>query len=362
MKKPAIIKLTFSIVLGIVAIMVISCSNTTQIQKMQTLIDKDDFAGVQNEVSSGVDVNQVLVYAVNAKRYQIVKLLLDKGANPNKVELTYDIQGSVEKVDTNYFYRVVQGPGKTPLWYAIANQDKEMVKILLDKGAVVDRDYMESSATSDSAFIDLVSMSTGVIRQAFKVKSLKDSGFDPTRLAGALQYTKDGPEVIFEGCKWTDRYIQQQKLQVDYLRSSGSVAEQLSKIEVYNLNVNFPSANLMVPPKSLWQQNEIWVEGTMLVKLYVPVKYLPIYDKRQYITIWGDYGEMDIEDAHILSWTSSESAVRMVKLKGEDVLEGYVLSNVPPHQGSRRIKLIDFAKSTGNIEILRLLSETQRTK
>ena len=113
----------------------------------------------------------------------------------------------------------------------------------------------------------------------------------------------------------------------------------------------------------MWQPDELWIAGTMLVKIYVPVKSLPGYDKPHLLTMYGDYGDMTLGDAYINSWTTTGlSAIRRIEYKNEDAREGYVLCNVPPRKGGKRISLTDFAKSTGDAEIVGLLSNSQLTK
>jgi ankyrin repeat protein len=66
-------------------------------------------------------------HATPADRYEIVKLLIAHGVDPN--------QRTIAGVPTGLFWRDVRTRGETPLHRAAAYASEETVKLLLDHGA-----------------------------------------------------------------------------------------------------------------------------------------------------------------------------------------------------------------------------------
>lgn len=111
-----------------------------------------DSAKVRELLAAGVDVNAAnrygataLAYACDKGHTEVVKLLLDKGANPNT---------------RDSFYK------QTPLAWAVGNGHTEIVRTLLDKGAEGEAEALAGATASGNAAIVQVILERGKVGAA----------------------------------------------------------------------------------------------------------------------------------------------------------------------------------------------------
>ncbi len=111
-----------------------------------------DVAKVRGLLAAGVDVNAAnrygataLAYACDKGHVEVVKALLDKGANPNTKDS---------------FYK------QTPLAWAVSNGHAEIVRTLLDKGAEGEAEALAGASASGNAAIVQVILERGKVGAA----------------------------------------------------------------------------------------------------------------------------------------------------------------------------------------------------
>ena len=130
-------------------------------QNLSDAVWNGDILHVQHLIASGDDVNAEsedaitpLFLAITKKHYDMVKLLLDSGADVNheiqkkdSTPLLYAI-GQKQKdivellLDRGADVNFVIKDNRTPLYYAIIGKQKDIVELLLDRGADVNHEIM----------------------------------------------------------------------------------------------------------------------------------------------------------------------------------------------------------------------------
>jgi hypothetical protein len=320
----------------------------SQSVRFSAAIKNNDLAKAERIIASGMDPNEGIIEAAKNKRHEIVGLLLKRGANPNFDELAMEIVGPVETTDSGFFfYRVVRGPGKPALWYAIQNDDAEMVRILIEKGANVSQQYLIDSACAHGGggYWNLCNQSTCAAYWAFSPSRLKERGFDPNQFGGIRQEPQS--IIEFEGCKWTDSWIERNKFTVLELKSIIPAKFMESNFRCkagpdvwFDIYLTQPK-----PEPGRWSHTACFIYMTMSfgedVSYITTAAFKP--ENRQIA------GSLEL---------GSTAFINNHLLKDERNINGYVLANIRPQMAGRRISLLEFARVKGNSEILNIMSKT----
>lgn len=157
------------LIIGIVFILLTSCSNSNN--ELYSAIAEGSFSDVEKIIETGVDINYkykndrnesehtALHYAVKYREFDIAKLLIEKGADVNAINI-YGWHPLLHAVnDSNFALTELllqngadikhENPetGSSCIHYAIGNDDLKIVKLLLKYGAnIYAVDYAKQTA------------------------------------------------------------------------------------------------------------------------------------------------------------------------------------------------------------------------
>jgi serine/threonine-protein phosphatase 6 regulatory ankyrin repeat subunit B len=116
--------------------------NTAKNTKLVRATMRGDLAAVKRYLDEGADINAYynnatgLMYASQNGHTEVVRLLLDRGANPNLGKLEYpSTQLQPGQISTSSFSSGGLEDWATPLYWASKNGHADIVKLLLEKGA-----------------------------------------------------------------------------------------------------------------------------------------------------------------------------------------------------------------------------------